>query len=99
MRKPITRRRTKVPTCQLCGEPLETAATAQNPSATVTASSLARCPSCMVLFVIGPDGRSISPNLSDDETAFNAAMNANPEEVKEWAIKTLETVRIRGCRD
>ena len=53
MRKPITQRRTKPPTCKWCDEPLETAATAQNPSATIRANSLARCPSCMVLFVIG----------------------------------------------
>src|ERR1700730_14013180 len=93
MRKPITRRRSKPPTCELCGAPLETAATAQNPSATIRANSLARCPSCMVLFVIGADLRP-SPDLSDDEAAFDAAMNAN-QEVKEWAVKTLELSRIR----
>jgi hypothetical protein len=43
----------------------------------------------MVLFVIGADLRP-SPDLSDD-----AAMNADPE-VKEWAMKTLETARIRA---
>jgi hypothetical protein len=47
----------------------------------------------MVLFVIAADLRP-SPDLSDDEAAFDAAMNANPE-VKEWAMKTLETARIR----
>src|SRR5260221_79832 len=94
MRKPTTRRRTKPPTCLLCGEPLETAATTQNPSATITANSLARCPSCMLLFVIGADRRPLPPRFSDEEDAFDAAMNANPE-VKEWAIKTLETARIR----
>jgi hypothetical protein len=97
MRKPISRRRTKPPTCQLCDEPLETAATTQNPSATIRANSLARCPSCMVLFVIGADLRP-SPDLSDDEAAFDAAMNANPE-VKEWAMKTLETARIRAIAE
>jgi hypothetical protein len=93
MRKPITRRRTKSPLCELCNEPLETAATAQNPSATITANSLARCSSCMVLFVIGADLQT-----SHDETAFNAAMNASPE-IKEWATKTLETARIRAVAE
>lgn len=97
MRKPITRRRTKPPTCLLCDEPLETAAMARNPSATIRANSLARCPSCMVLFVIGADLRP-SPDLSDDEVAFDAAMNANPV-VKEWAMKTLETARIRAVAE
>jgi hypothetical protein len=41
----------------------------------------------MVLFVMGPDLRP-SEDLSDDEAAFGAAMNANPE-VKEWATITL----------
>ena len=97
MRKPITRKRSKPPTCQLCGEPLETAATAQNPSATIRANSLTRCPSCMVLCVIGADLRPL-PDLSDDEAAFDAAMNANSE-VKEWAMKTLETARIRAVAE
>jgi hypothetical protein len=79
--------------CPLCGDLLETAATAQNPSATIRANSLTRCPSCMVLFVVGANMRP-SPDLSDDEAAFDAAMNANPE-VKEWAMKTLNTARIR----
>jgi hypothetical protein len=83
----------KRPTCQLCGEPLETAATAQHPWARIRANSRARRPSCMVLFVIGADLRP-SPDLSDDEAAFDAAMNANPE-VKEWAMKTVKTARIR----
>ena len=77
MRKPITWRRTKPLTCKWCDEPLETAATAQNPSAAIRANSLARCPSCMVLYVIGADLRP-SPDLSDDDAAFDAAMNANP---------------------
>ena len=81
MRKSITRRCTKPPTCQLCGDLLETAATAQNPSATIRANSLTRCPSCVVLFVVGANMRP-SPDLSDDEAAFDAAMNADPE-VKE----------------
>jgi len=97
MRKPPTRRRTEPPTCQLCGDPLETAATAQNPSATITANNLARCPSCMVLCVIGADLRP-SEDLSFDEAAFDAAMNANPE-VKEWATRTLETARIRAVAE
>jgi hypothetical protein len=97
MRKPITRRHTKPPMCELCYEPLETAATAQNPSATITANSLARCSSCMVLFVIGADLQT-SHDLSHDETAFNAAMNASPE-IKEWATKTLETARIRAVAE
>jgi hypothetical protein len=37
----------------------------------------------MVLFVVGANMRP-SPDLSDDEAAFDAAMNADPE-VKEWA--------------
>jgi len=97
MRKPITQRRTKPLTCKWCDEPLETAATAQNPSAAIRANSLARCPSCMVLYVIGADLRP-SPDLSDDEAAFDAAMNANPE-VKEWVIKTLEAARIRAVAE
>jgi hypothetical protein len=97
MRTSITRRRTKPPLCELCYEPLETAATTQNPSATITANSLARCPSCMVLCVIGADLRR-SEDLSFDEAAFNAAMNASPE-IKEWATKTLETARIRAVAE
>lgn len=97
MKEPCTRRYTKPLTCQLCGESLETAVTAQNPSATITANSLARCPCCMVLFVIGSDLRP-SPDSSDDEAAFDAAMNANPE-VKEWAMKTAETARIRAVAE
>jgi hypothetical protein len=97
MRKPITRRRTKPPTCQLCGEPLETAATAQNPSAAIRANSLARCPSCMVLFVIGTDLWP-SPDFSGDEAAFDAAMNANPE-VREWVLRTLRTARVRAVAE
>jgi hypothetical protein len=97
MRKPITRRRTKSPLCELCNEPLETAATAQNPSATITANNLVRCSSCMVLFVIGADLQT-SHDLSNDEAAFNAAMNASPE-IKEWATKTLETARIRAVAE
>jgi len=83
--------------CELCYEPLERAATAQNPSATITANSLARCSSCMVLFVIGVDLQT-SHDLSNDETAFNAAMNVSPE-IKEWATKTLETARIRAVAE
>jgi hypothetical protein len=51
----------------------------------------------MVLFVIGADLRP-SPDLSHDEAAFDAAMNANPE-VKRWALKTLETARIRAVTE
>ena len=98
MRKSITRTRSKPSSCELCGTPLETAATAQNPSATITANSLARCPSCMVLFVIGADRRPIPPHFSDDEDAFDAAMNANPQ-VKEWAINTLGTAGIRAVAE
>ncbi len=97
MRKPLTRTRTKPLTCQLCDELLETAATAQNPSAAIRVNSLARCPSCMVLFVIGADLRP-SPDLSDDEAAFDSVMNADLE-VKEWAVKTLETARIRAVAE
>ena len=91
MTKPVTRRRTQPPLCELCYEPVETAATAQNPSATITANSLARCSSCNVLFVIGADLQT-SHDLSNDEAAFNAAMNASPE-IKEWAVKTLGNKR------
>ena len=81
-------------TCDMCGERLETLATAQNPSAAITPNSLARCPSCMILIVIGPDLQSQPPSVSEDKVAFAAAMNASPE-VREWAIKTLETKRLR----
>jgi hypothetical protein len=47
MRKRVTRRHTRSPMCEFCFGPLETAATPQNPSATITASSLARCASCV----------------------------------------------------
>jgi hypothetical protein len=97
MREPTTRKRTKSPLCELCHEPLETATTAQNPSATITANSLARCSACMVLFVIGADLWT-SHDLSNDEAAFNAAMNASPE-IQEWAKKTLETARIRAVAE
>ena len=39
-----------------------------------------------------------SEDLSFDEAAFDAAMNANPE-VKEWATRTLETARIRAVAE
>jgi hypothetical protein len=97
MRQSITRKSSKPPTCDVCGEPLETAATAQNLSARIRANSLAHCPSCMILFTIGPDLKT-SPDLSCDEAAFNAAMNADPE-VEEWATKTIETARIRGVAE
>jgi hypothetical protein len=77
MRQSITRKPSKPPTCNVCGEPLETAATIQNPSAMIRANNLARCPSCMILSVVGD--LQPSPDLLGDEAAFNAAMNANPE--------------------
>jgi hypothetical protein len=85
MRHSINRKLPQPPKCDRCKEPLETPATAQNPSATIMAYSLARCPSCLVLFVIGTNLQP-SPDLSADETTFNAAMNADPE-VREWAEK------------
>lgn len=97
MRQPITGKYTRPPICQTCLVPLETAATAQNPSATITANSLARCPSCLVLYVVGADLRP-SPDSSDDEAAFNAAMNANPE-IEEWVERTLEMARIRTAAE
>jgi len=51
----------------------------------------------MVLFVIGADLRR-SEDLSCDEAAFNAAMNASPE-IEKWAMKTLETARIRAVAE
>jgi hypothetical protein len=81
--------------CEFCFGPLETAATPQNPSATITASSLARCASCMNLFMISADLRAHEP---DDDAEFNEAMNASPE-IKEWAIQTLETARIRAVAE
>jgi hypothetical protein len=51
----------------------------------------------MVLCVIGADLRP-SEDLSCDEVAFNAAMNASPE-IKEWATKTLETARMRAVAE
>jgi hypothetical protein len=95
MRKPMTRKRSKPPTCDRCGVPLETAVTAQNPSAAITANSLARCPTCMVLFVIGNDLLPV-PDSRLDEDSFDAAMNANAE-IKEWTLRTLETLRIRAA--
>jgi hypothetical protein len=97
MSEPVTRNHSKHPACDLCGEPLETAATAQNPSAMIIANSLARCSSCLVLFVIGDDLRP-SEDLSVDEAAFNAAMDADPE-VREWALRTVEAARIRAVTD
>jgi hypothetical protein len=93
----ITRKRGTPPMCESCGNPLETAATTQNPSATIMPYSLARCPSCLVLFMIGGDLLP-SPDLSEDEGAFNAAMNANPE-IKQWAASTLEASRIRSVNE
>jgi hypothetical protein len=61
----------------------------------IRANNFARCPCCMVLSVIGDDLQP-SPDLSCDEAAFNAAMNANPE-ITEWALRTLETARIRNA--
>jgi hypothetical protein len=83
--------RVKPWTCDLCDGPLETAATAQNPSATIRANSLVRCPSCLILFVIGADLQP-SEDLTFDDTAFNAAMNADPE-IRKWAIGTIEAAR------
>ena len=90
----ITRKRSTPPKCKSCGSPLETAATTQNPSATIMPLQYARCPSCLVLFIIGGDLLP-SPDLSDDEGAFNAAVNANPE-IKQWATNTLEASHIRS---
>ena len=105
MRQPTARKHAKPPTCEpptcepptcdTCGGPLETAATVRNPSATIRPNSLARCPACLRLFVIGTDLR---PDLSCDEAAFNDAMNANPE-VREWARRTTETARIRAVAE
>ena len=83
MRRSFTRQVSQTADLPLCGDLLGTAATAQNPSVTIRANSLTRCPSCMVLFVVRANMRP-SPDLSDDEAAFDAAMNADPE-VKEWA--------------
>jgi hypothetical protein len=95
MRKSVTRRLTKSPMCEYCFGPLETAATPQNPSATITAKSLARCASCINLFMIGADLRA---HVLDDEAELNEAMNASPD-IKEWAILTLETARIRAVAE
>lgn len=97
MRQSITPKPANPPVCDHCGESLETAATAQNPSATVKANNLARCPSCLILFVIGSDLQPLSL-LSDSGAAFEAAMNADPD-IKEWAEKTLETLRIRRAAE
>jgi hypothetical protein len=92
MRKPITPRRTKPPACQLCGDPLETAATVQNSSATIRPNGLARCSSCLILYTIDADLRP-SPVFDDAPI-----MNADPE-TKKWAMKTLEAVRIRAAAE
>jgi hypothetical protein len=68
VREPITYRRPKPPTCELCGAQFETVATAQNPSAKIAANSLVRCPSCMTMWVVGVDLR-LSPDLSYDEAS------------------------------
>jgi hypothetical protein len=97
MRRSITPKPSNLPVCEDCGVSLETAATAQNSSATIRENSLARCPSCLVLVWVGADLRP-SPEYLDDEAAFDAAINANPE-IKEWAMKTLETSRIRAATE
>ena len=100
MRQSTARKHTKPPTrepltCEMCAAPLETAITVRNPLATITPNSLARCPACLLRFVIGAD---LQPDLSCDEAAFNDAMDANPE-VREWARKTIETARIRAVAE
>jgi uncharacterized protein with PIN domain len=77
MRQSIIPKLSNPPVCEHCSESLETAATAQNPSATIRENSLARCPSCPVLVWVGADLRP-SPEHLDDEAAFDAAINANP---------------------
>jgi hypothetical protein len=93
----MSRKRSTPPLCDRCGVPLETAATAQNPSAAITANSLARCPTCLVLFVVGVDLQPV-PDSRLDPDSFDAAMNANAE-IKAWTLQTLETLRIRTAAD
>ena len=56
-----------------------------------------RCPTCMVLFVIGADLQP-QPDHMLDEALFNAAINAN-QEIKEWTLQTLEILRVRGAAE
>jgi hypothetical protein len=80
----------------LCGAPLETAATAQNPSATIRANSLARCPSCLLLYVIGSDRQPVEPTFP--APGLDAAIEADPE-LEEWAAKTQEAARLRDVAE
>lgn len=79
------------PECLFCFGPLETARTTKNPGALISPDSLARCPVCIALFMIGP---GLEPYRPDDETPFQAAMTADPE-VGEWVINTLQQERLR----
>jgi hypothetical protein len=97
MKQPIIRIRSKTPACNLCGEQLETAITAQNPRPVIRENSLARCPSCLILVWIGADLQS-SPGQLGDEAWFDAAIRASPE-FKEWALGTPETVRLRAATE
>jgi hypothetical protein len=74
MRQSITRKRSKTPMCDQCGGPLETAATARNPSAEIRANSIASCPSCMCLFLVDADLRPLSAFEIADEAEWNAAL-------------------------
>ncbi len=96
MSDPTIQNGSEKPTCEWCGAPLETAVTVDNPLAKIQANSLARCPSCLLLIVIGADLRPY-PDLPD-EAAFDAAWNANPE-ISEWARKTQEIARVRSAAE
>jgi hypothetical protein len=49
----------------------------------------------MFFFVIGDDLLPVSERMLD-EKMFDAAMNANPE-IREWALKNLEILRVRAA--
>jgi hypothetical protein len=91
------RTRSKPPTCDLCSETLETAATAQNPSAKLQPYTLARCPKCLILCILDETLRPCRNEVLDEDT-FNVAMNSSPE-MRTWVEQTLATHRLRNAAE
>jgi hypothetical protein len=93
----IVRKRSKPPTCDLCSETLETAATAQNPSAKLQPYTLARCPKCLILCILDETLRPCGDEVIDEDT-FDAAMNSSSE-MRTWVEQTATTLRLRNAAE
>ncbi len=97
MRQQISRKRPKPPTCDLCSETLETAATPRNPSAELRPHTLARCPNCLILCVLDETLQPCGDEVLDEDT-FDAATNSSAE-MRTWVDQTLTTHRLQGAAE